>query len=281
MSRKLDPATINAVAPVVGIRVLKGGSVLVERKSLVQGSHVRGDRKKIRVFSKSSRERLALTAQECGIEFRTMITLTYGVNFPIDGKVVKESFASWLKRMRRHFGKFDYLWFLEFQRRGAPHFHVMTDLEYPTLWDRKTMASIWVDCIGAQHWRYSNVKTQRVNFEDIAVYDVHCHPKAWEELRSKGGAARYALKYALKMEQKVVPENYSNVGRLWGTSSPVKDAKYKLMPMDERCVRTLLSIHCPRMNDWEVLPSVIFGVFDFDPLRKRITDDGRISYPEE
>jgi hypothetical protein len=39
-----------------------------------------------------------------------------------------------------------------------------------------------------------------------------------ERIRKPHGAARYAAKYASKMRQKVVPEDFQNVGRLWGKS---------------------------------------------------------------
>lgn len=263
MSRKREPGTINAVFPVTGIRVLSSGDVLVERGNMLQSDLPRGNRREIAVFSKRARERLAMTARNTDIEFLSMITLTYGVDFPNDGKVVKGHLAAMLRKIKSTFGRFDYLWFLEFQRRGAPHFHIITDLPSPSSWERSVFAASWVEVVGAKHWRYSSIRTKRLNFLDVAMYDVHSHPKSWEPIRSKDGASKYVLKYALKMEQKVIPHGYRNVGRLWGTSRPVKEAAHKLHSMDEKCLRTLLSIHCPRSAEWDVLPAVIFGVFDF------------------
>lgn len=56
-----------------------------------------------------------------------------------------------------------------------------------------------------------------------AVYRVHRHTKAWEQIREPDGAARYALKYALKTRQKTVPSQYRDVGRFWGCSRSVRD----------------------------------------------------------
>jgi hypothetical protein len=43
-----------------------------------------------------------------------------------------------------------------------------------------------------------------------------------ERIRKPGGARRYTVKYAFKMEQKRVPVEYRNVGRFWGHSRGVK-----------------------------------------------------------
>lgn len=54
-----------------------------------------------------------------------MVTLTYPADFPVDGKLVKQHFLRWLKRTERKQQRpLQCVWKLEYQRRGAPHFHV-------------------------------------------------------------------------------------------------------------------------------------------------------------
>jgi len=43
-----------------------------------------------------------------------------------------------------------------------------------------------------------------------------------ERIRKEHGARNYAVKYAFKMKQKMVPAAYQNVGRFWGNSRDVK-----------------------------------------------------------
>lgn len=60
----------------------------------------------------------------------SMITLTYG-DYPTD-KISKLHLDRFLKRLRRFYDKkhpntpFYYLWVLEKQKRGAPHYHILT-----------------------------------------------------------------------------------------------------------------------------------------------------------
>jgi hypothetical protein len=86
-----------------------------------RGGGVRGE---ISEFSKAPARRLLLAARNFD-GLRVMITLTYPSEFPADGRIVKDHW----KRMRQWLtrnGVSSGLWFLEFQERGAPHFHIFT-----------------------------------------------------------------------------------------------------------------------------------------------------------
>jgi hypothetical protein len=55
-----------------------------------------------------------------------MVTLTYPAEFPIDGKLVKRQFEALCKRWLRQWGERPRgMWVIEFQDRGAPHFHMI------------------------------------------------------------------------------------------------------------------------------------------------------------
>jgi len=166
------------------------------------------ERGEITQFSKKSRQRLAFVASNTDVTFRTMITLTYPFQYPSDGKTVKEHFHAFLAWLRRDTGGLSYLWFLEFQRRGAPHFHILISTSMPRTAVNKT----------AFRFRVSSTWYRIVNSGDGRHLAAGCRT---ERLRNEDGARNYAVKYAFKMKQKTIPKEYRNVGRLWGASRNV------------------------------------------------------------
>lgn len=191
-------------------------------------------RGEVKEFSWASRRRLAFVASNTSVVFRTFAHLTYPRAFPSDGRKVKRdlnAFLVWLKRDR---GSFSYLWFLEFQRRGAPHVHILTSSTFPKA--RKNgralqfrVSSQWYRTVGSGDTRHLRAGT-RV-----------------ERVRTHEGARRYAVKYAMKMEQKIVPPGYRDVGRFWGASRDVK-------PTSEGFVRCTEDDIRGAIENWEYRP---------------------------
>jgi len=260
-NNKIDPVSFNAAYPISSILVYPKGTVVVERECLLQGDPIPPKRGKITVLSSKSRARLALTVAECEYELVSMITLTYAPLLPQTGKEAKRHLDTFLRRMRSYFGGFQYVWFMEFSKRGGLHFHILNTLSAGNDWDRKCMSSIWVEVRGLEDWEYSSLNTKKKHELDMAVWNVHKHKKAWEMVRKTDGAARYALKYALKADQKTVPEMYRDIGRFWGCSQAVRKVKPVKVKMSEEKLRLLLSRHCERLEDWEILPQIIFNCF--------------------
>lgn len=256
---RFDPDLFNAVNPITGMVVYPKGNIEIIRQSLIQDKGWRPRREKVRLFSKKSRERLALVAKETNVGFETFITLTYGLNFPHSGKTVKSHLHKFLGRMRSHFGAFDYLWFFEFQRRGAPHLHVMTTLKEPDQWQRQTFALVWADDVqGLQDWRYQRLKDRRMFMDLSNVVEFHLRPRQWERIKEKNGAANYATKYAMKMYQKVPPPWFGDTGRFWGCSRNVSNFQGTQFKATEDSVRRLVKQVCPRMKDADVVPKYLF-----------------------
>jgi len=159
-------------------------------------------RDKVSAFSDGSRGRMRRYLRECVSDYRYMHTLTYPGFYPSNGAQVKEhlrQYCQQLKRYRARIGgdseRFSAFWFLEFQSRGAPHFHLFTTDEFPLKW----VASTWYFIVKSEDSRHLQAGT-RV-----------------ESIRSgKKGIMSYAAKYAEKQDQKLVPDEYLNVGRFWG-----------------------------------------------------------------
>lgn len=172
-----------------------------------------GARGDVLQWSAASRKRLAFVANNTRAKLDTMITLTYPAKFEQDGSEVKRHLHNALKWLRRRIQPLTYLWFLEFQRRGAPHIHVLIDRRGVYL-PHEEVAAAWYRIVDSGDDKHLAAGTRT------------------EAVKSAGGAARYALKYAVKMEQKVVPENYRNVGRLWGHSRDVKPEPERVLEID-------------------------------------------------
>jgi len=222
--------------PVVSVEIFNRDVVVHRRGRRHPGCvGIETGRGKITMLSQKSRQRLAFIANNTDVTFRTMITLTYPRFFPGDGRDVKQHLNTFLTWCRRHFSKPSYLWFLEFQRRGAPHIHMLLDYSLP----RATLSRLDVYRRVAKSW-YLIVRSRDER-----------HMRAGtrvERIRKADGAKRYALKYAYKTKQKSVPGPYQNVGRFWGCSRDVRPRVGVTVAMDEMSVRQLL-------EDWEYKPA--------------------------
>jgi hypothetical protein len=173
-------------------------------------------RETVGTFSRKSRSRLAFVANNTSVEFRSIVTLTYPADFPDDGELVKRHLRNMLMRFRRRYAAIEYLWFIEFQKRGAPHFHILLSTDEL---NRDWLSASWyIICAGCDpDPRHLAAGTN------------------WSLVRSPGGLRRYAVKYASKLRQKDVPLAYQSVGRFWGHSrgvapKPISDVIILLDP---------------------------------------------------
>lgn len=137
-----------------------------------------------------------------------MVTLTYPGEFPRDGQVVKQHLWSLLKRWERQWGARPLgCWKLEFQRRGAPHFHLYVGR--PAVSDRvfrEWLSRAWFEVVGSGDPRHLAAGT--------GVDRQFC-----SNARSAKAIAWYFTKHnakPLKAAQNQVPEGFENVGRFWG-----------------------------------------------------------------
>lgn len=153
-------------------------------------------------LSRKSLAKLAFYAQNTEVKMNMFITLTYPKEFPKSGKEIKRHLNRFLAWIRSTGDNISYLWFLEFQKRGAPHFHIITSAD---LLDRKQdISQRWYDAVNSGDMKHLRAGT---NIQKIRKVD---------------GMARYVSKYAAKKEQKVLPPDFRDVGRFWGCSRDVK-----------------------------------------------------------
>jgi hypothetical protein len=256
---------LNMMFPVIGMTSYSGGIILKRNCLLFQNrgnySHLRGV---ISVVNKRSLNRLALLVRSCGVNFSSFLTLSYGANYPMDGRVAKKDLNHMLVSMRRAFGLFEYVWVIEFQDRGACHFHMATTLLPPSGLDRVVFASLWGRISTPHSWPYWSVYFENGRIlpkkrlvTDRAVREVHMHADQWSPIRKQDGVAHYFAKYANKLEQKDVPDFYRNIGRFWGASRGVRLPDGEYYHGGDRDVRAVASAYGRNLNSWRVLPKII------------------------
>lgn len=169
-----------------------------------------GNRGSVVSFSAGSGVRMRRYLRECVTDYGFMVTLTYPAEFPCDGKTTKEHLRRFLQELRREDdrlgkqyirkgkdagAKHSAFWFLEFQERGAPHYHIFTNRPVSSNWCSET----WYRIVGSKDARHFRAGTR-------------CEKLA----RGRAGTISYASKYAAKQAQKLVPAGFENVGRFWG-----------------------------------------------------------------
>lgn len=171
------------------------------KKPMETPQHERTVRGKIEIFSPASRRRLLEVCRNCGHNIKSQMVLTYHMGMPRTGKGVKAQLNNFLTQLRQNFPGIKYIWILEFQKRGVPHFHLFTDI-----WHGDTYFHEWC----ARKWN----SVLQESPEHLAFQSDSRNFMKWEI-----GSGNYLSKeYLSKMDQKVVPERYLEVGRFWGNS---------------------------------------------------------------
>lgn len=82
-------------------------------------------RGKIVAYSPSAARRFRHLLRNTTVRFRAHLVLTYGASWPSDGHVLKRHLRALTQVLRRR--EYKGVWKLEFQKRGAPHFHILVD----------------------------------------------------------------------------------------------------------------------------------------------------------
>ena len=80
--------------------------------------------------------------------YSSLITLTYGKHWPTDHQT-KKHLDNFFKRVKRKYPHFQYIWVIEKQKRGAPHFHILTPNYIP-----KELINKWWNGV-ASKWQKS------------------------------------------------------------------------------------------------------------------------------
>ena len=164
------------------------------------GEHVGGGaRGEIEVFSPESRYRLFRCLHQLKFKRVTFVTLTYPGEFPTDPRVYKGHLKEYRRRFEAKYGKVQAVWRLEFQERGAPHFHIF-----------------YLDCpfieIGEWCWLWKCVTHTWDMAHELLGVDVKLVVEGGEQ----GLIASYVGKYVAKIDERSQNGRSEKCGRWWG-----------------------------------------------------------------
>ena len=173
---------------------------------------IRATRGAVTAFSRKSRKRLlelcarldlAQIVREMPVIF---ITLTYAAQFP-STEQSKQHLRAFLERIRRFAPDASGIWRIEYQERGAPHYHLIL-FNLPFL-PKRELTAMWGEIVGLQYWDNSQA-LPRPPMTRI------------EAIRSPRKAMAYVSKYVAKSDSDSGSDSgfndvpYLHAGRWWG-----------------------------------------------------------------
>lgn len=167
---------------------------LVRVKSVGAGRRGGGPRGPVCGFSRASRKRCLdffNSLDRRGPEATLFVTLTYPIEWSSDWKDWKRHLDVFKRRFKRRYPGVPFFWRLEFQKRGAPHFHLLVfGLEAVSI---EWLSSAWYEAVGSGDAKHLAAGS-RVG-----------------RIRSWRMAGYYVSKYAAKEQITDTP-----TGRVWG-----------------------------------------------------------------
>jgi len=152
-------------------------------------------------FSRASRLRMIKKMNRLRPDNVKFITLTYPARYPRPDEA-KKHLRALFERFRRAYPKSSAIWRLEYQERGAPHFHLIC-FNMPFL-PFHELRNMWSEII----YKYVDLQLPFVRIE---------------KLKSNRGALYYVSKYVAKMSDDGAVagallnlDAYLHAGRVWG-----------------------------------------------------------------
>ena len=179
------------------VTVYPQGSLLTvskKRSNPYKGCKRDATRGEITEFSVKSRRRLMQTMAKVNKgDLPQFITLTYPAEYSNDFRDWKDDLRRFDQRMAYRFPKYASFWKLEFQQRGAPHFHLLA-WGLPRAGMKEFIALQWYKTVGSGDEKHLRAGTQIARI------------KSWR------GVMAYAAKYLGKTQAC----NTNPPGRFWG-----------------------------------------------------------------
>ncbi len=210
LARDLKPSVVWA----------QNGSYVHLHRPQAAGSTPRpGVRRQITEFTHRSRRNLlrqvnCIDRQLLDADRVTLTTLTYPEKFPT-ARESKRHLDAVLKRFRRAYPDAAGWWKIEPQRRGAPHFHLLT--VNPAGTDAKELAcwwaENWVDVVGTA----DPAERQKHQFWHLGLLG-NGNRLCTEQIRTWNGVTTYAAKYIGKKldADLTAAAGWDSPGRMWG-----------------------------------------------------------------
>ena len=177
-----------------------------------------------------------LTRKE-GRPYASFITLTYGLHYPSD-HLSKKHLDNFIKRLKRIHPNMQYIWVIEHQQRGAPHFHILT----PSYIDKELINKAWNGVVSK--WQKQNIN------EGVKQQEVYPNVgKVFE-------AGKYMTKYMQK-------EGENIGGNMYGIDQTTRQLmKPETITIESNYELNDISSHLS--NHLKAKESVVFTYQDFN-----------------
>jgi hypothetical protein len=205
-----------------------------------------GKRGEVSIFSAASRYRLFRQLHQLKFKTVTFITLTYPGEFPVESRIYKANLKEWRRRFESSFGPIRAIWRLEFQARGAPHFHIMyLDCPFIPVYD---LCYLWKSVV------HTFDMAHEVNGVDL-------------KLITDGGQqaliASYLAKYIAKIDGRTGKNEFNHVGRWWGRWNIVDQEPLEFEVSDREAERIVTTTLGSRLGNqqWEPMDPTLCSVF--------------------
>lgn len=148
-----------------------------------------GKRGKVTAFSNASRKRLLELFATIDAKKYLFLTLTYGERFP-DTRRAKAHLKAFIMRLQRRYETLSGVWRVEYQERGAPHFHLIL-MNVPFI-DKKLIVDLWEAVIGHEYQNNTHNDSGDRNRTFTRIEAIRKHKKVMA----------YISKYVAKKEGK-------------------------------------------------------------------------------
>jgi len=195
-ARRILLASDTRPQPVITVAV--GGSLLRVQNACYPAPERAGHKRGVvKQFSQDSRRRLtdlmASINRQRLASIPLFMTLTYPNDWPADPATWKGHLDALLKRLARRWPEASAIWRMEFQRRGAPHFHLLVfGVRFISA---QWLARAWYHVVGSEDLRHLGAGTEVKRI------------KSWR------GVLWYVAKYMCKAADGMPA---GPVGRWWG-----------------------------------------------------------------
>jgi hypothetical protein len=168
-----------------------------------------GIKKVINKFSRKTKKSILLWFALFGNLLDREITLTYPADYPVDIREAQKDLESILRWLERK-GVKSYIWFKEYQDRGAVHFHIL------------------IDSVFIHHEDLSLRWSKRIKSVDPSA------GTSIRKIRDKTKMRTYVTKYFGKEEQKTVPDEVTGHGRWWGSNKKIVPTDHFVLEYEDR-----------------------------------------------
>ena len=205
-----------------------------------------GKRGVVENFSKQSRHRLFCLLHSVEFKKVTFTTLTYPGIFPTNPRVWKKHLKEYKRLFELAYGKIRAIWRLEFQARGAPHWHIM-----------------YLDCpfIAIKEW--CMVWAKAIKATDPETWKNGVDVKLISKRREKKLIVSYVAKYLAKFDGGTQDDPKFRPGRYWGRWNIPKPIPSTFVLTSGQASSVITELLRSRMGSstWQPADDTICGIF--------------------